>query len=283
MNFDDMMRAEIWLHERLNRRPNIETLARRLGYSASQVRRNFKACFGLSPGAYRDRLRLERAAMLLGLTEKSIALIARECGYRNHSAFSRAFQRRFHDRPRTYRESFRRQIAKRFNAAPRHYDFELKHRDPCHALLARHYGHDCVSGPMYGWQRDSQHPFVQQRKRAHKPIWLIHDHGDITYAHRRRADCGWLIDAKTADELVPPSPFRIVELPAIRYASVQLDNVRELGEALTFLQARGLPDAGESLSGAAITLTWLRSEPGDCKGSLIEVGLPLLDPCADRQ
>ncbi|WP_235014754.1 helix-turn-helix domain-containing protein [Billgrantia desiderata] len=131
------MRAEIWLQDHLESQQGIEDLASRLGYSTSQVRRRFKQCFGLSPSAYRDSLRLEKAARLLALTPLSIRTIASQCGYQNHSAFSRAFQRYHNQTPRQYRQALRLKL--RHNPfcneggrkPPR---FEIHHSEVCHAL-----------------------------------------------------------------------------------------------------------------------------------------------------
>ncbi|WLI73698.1 helix-turn-helix domain-containing protein [Halomonas alkalicola] len=101
--FNEMMRAEIWLQETLASGESLEELAARLGYSSSQVRRRFRQCFGLSPSAYRESLRLEKAARLLTFTPRGVREIAGRCGYTNHSAFSRAFQRRYRQTPREFR------------------------------------------------------------------------------------------------------------------------------------------------------------------------------------
>ncbi|WP_235272561.1 helix-turn-helix transcriptional regulator [Halomonas sp. KO116] len=73
------------------------------GYSSSQVRRQFRQSFQITPSAYRKKRRLERAAVLLALTPLNIAQIAICCGYHNHSSFSRAFQHRYQLRPRNFR------------------------------------------------------------------------------------------------------------------------------------------------------------------------------------
>ena len=83
--FNEMMRAEIWLQETLASGESLEELAARLGYSSSQVRRRFRQCFGLSPSAYRESLRLEKAARLLTFTPRGVREIAGRCGYTNHS------------------------------------------------------------------------------------------------------------------------------------------------------------------------------------------------------
>nr|WP_297458671.1 AraC family transcriptional regulator [uncultured Halomonas sp.] len=275
MNDDDMTRAEIWLHDRLKQHPNIESLAMRLGYSVSQVRRNFKNRFGLTPGAYRDRLKLERAALLLGTTEYHVSWIAKECGYYNHSAFSRAFQHLFHCNPRVYRESFRRRQFERYNLNPFPFRFTIKHLAPRYALLARRYGYQDESLAIIDWQHYARLLLLEQRGLAGKPFWVIQDHPDITAKHRIRVDYGLLIDATTADELAPPLPFRIVKLPACRNVCLKIGSLCELDSAYLFLQAQGLPIAGESPDGSPGTLTWLEGEPGENTKGRIEVSLPV--------
>lgn len=103
--FNAMTRAEIWLQDTLDKPLGIEDLANHLGYSSSQVRRQFRLSFHVSPSAYREQRRLECAGVLLALTPLNIAQIALRCGYLNHSSFSRAFQRRYELTPRDFRQA----------------------------------------------------------------------------------------------------------------------------------------------------------------------------------
>ncbi len=114
--FNAMVRAEIWLQETLDKPLGIDALAEHLGYSPSQVRRQFRQCFHTSPNAYREKRRLERATVLLAFTQKNIAQIALYCGYSNHSSFSRAFQRQHGVSPRTFRQALRRNLSQELYA-----------------------------------------------------------------------------------------------------------------------------------------------------------------------
>lgn len=159
--FNEMMRAEIWLQDHLDSQQGIEDLASRLGYSTSQVRRRFKQCFGLSPSAYRDSLRLEKAARLLTLTPLSIRTIAGQCGYQNHSAFSRAFQRYHNQTPRQYRQALRlilhhNPVYKEGARKPP--TFEIRHADMRHALVTRLYRqpHSAALGMLKTWRQHAK-------------------------------------------------------------------------------------------------------------------------------
>lgn len=71
----------------------IGPVARRLGLSPAQFRRRFRAATGESPVGFRLRLRLERAAELLG--RHSVKEVASALGYPDPFALSRQFSARF--------------------------------------------------------------------------------------------------------------------------------------------------------------------------------------------
>jgi PAS domain S-box-containing protein len=87
--------AEIALHIRQHYRDNIsmDELARNAGLSLSRVERLFQRVFHYSP---RQLLLQSRLAAAMALIESGsnmgIAQIAYECGYTDHSAFSRQFK-----------------------------------------------------------------------------------------------------------------------------------------------------------------------------------------------
>lgn len=78
-------------------------LARRIGLGASQLRRLFAARYGISPGAWLMRLRLERARDLLATTDLAVGEVAHACGYEDPFWFSRAFRREVGISPQAWR------------------------------------------------------------------------------------------------------------------------------------------------------------------------------------
>jgi AraC family transcriptional regulator, arabinose operon regulatory protein len=92
---------------RLSRHPagvlDTVALARRVGLGASQLRRLFVARYGLSPGAWLMRLRLERARDLLTTTDLPVGAVAQACGYADPFWFSRAFRREVGISPQAWR------------------------------------------------------------------------------------------------------------------------------------------------------------------------------------
>jgi len=81
----------------------LEGLARVAGVTLSHFSRSFTATVGESPRAYVERLRLERAAVLLIVRAASVLEIALDSGFQSHETFTRAFSRRFGVAPSRWR------------------------------------------------------------------------------------------------------------------------------------------------------------------------------------
>jgi transcriptional regulator GlxA family with amidase domain len=82
---------------------SIAHLAMHVSLSPAHLQRLFKRQTGLQLGGLVAERRLQKAAELLIRTNLSIKEIAHAVGYRHHSSFVRAFQRRFSQAPKHYR------------------------------------------------------------------------------------------------------------------------------------------------------------------------------------
>ncbi len=78
---------------------SLEALGGKAGLSPFHLQKVFRAVVGETPKAYASRLRLERAAFYLLVTDCNLLEIALESGYRSHETFLRAFRRHFGRRP----------------------------------------------------------------------------------------------------------------------------------------------------------------------------------------
>ena len=67
-------------------------LARRAKLAPSKLARLLRRFFDLTPSQFITRTRLEVASRLLRESDRSVADIAQECGFYDHSGFSRAFR-----------------------------------------------------------------------------------------------------------------------------------------------------------------------------------------------
>jgi AraC family transcriptional regulator len=84
---------------------DLDSLAAEGGYSRYHFHRLFRGAVGETPRAYIERLRLEKAAYKLWVTDDSILDIALSVGFRSHEAFCRAFRRYFSTTPTELREA----------------------------------------------------------------------------------------------------------------------------------------------------------------------------------
>jgi len=76
-----------------------------IGYEA--FRKRFRAQFGVGPGSYRQRLRMDWARSLLAGTDKRVGEIAEVLGYGDGYAFSKQFRRACGVAPSAYRDAQR--------------------------------------------------------------------------------------------------------------------------------------------------------------------------------
>jgi transcriptional regulator GlxA family with amidase domain len=96
----DLMQAE------LAKRWTVTALARKVGLSRPVFARRFVQHTGLSPRRYLTRLRMERAAALLGeCSAASLRALAAQVGYSSEFAFNRAFRRHHQIPPGSYRRA----------------------------------------------------------------------------------------------------------------------------------------------------------------------------------
>ncbi len=90
---DARIRRAMLLIERNIENPiSCEFIARQSHLSVRQLERLFKSEVGISPIAYAERLRMERAQELLSNSREPLHQIAIRCGYKNHSHFSMRFK-----------------------------------------------------------------------------------------------------------------------------------------------------------------------------------------------
>jgi AraC-like DNA-binding protein len=82
---------------------SIRELALKVSLSPAYLQRLFKQQTGAQLGSLVAERRLQKAAQLLTMSNLSIKEIAHAVGYRHHSSFVRAFQRRFARAPKHFR------------------------------------------------------------------------------------------------------------------------------------------------------------------------------------
>jgi AraC-like DNA-binding protein len=105
-----LYRAVQRIHQEFFEELSVRDLARLAALSQSQFERRFKKVLGVSPKEYLIRVRIRAACRRLEQTNWTIARVASECGFYDHSHFSHAFRRAMGVSPSAYRENHGRRI-----------------------------------------------------------------------------------------------------------------------------------------------------------------------------
>lgn len=104
---EPLRELQAWIADNLAANLSVEALAARAHMSPRNFARAFKRETGLTPGAYVERARVERAQQALESSEAPVDVIARRCGFGTAATMRRAFQRRLGVSPVEYRNRFR--------------------------------------------------------------------------------------------------------------------------------------------------------------------------------
>jgi AraC-like DNA-binding protein len=89
--------------------PSVQSILENLGYSYAHVCRLFRQAYGISPIAYINALRIERAKILMRDTQLKIGEIAERTGFETSYYFSRTFRKQTGQSPRRYMENARKE------------------------------------------------------------------------------------------------------------------------------------------------------------------------------
>jgi AraC family transcriptional regulator len=99
----DVLPMLVEVKDNLDREASLASLAREYGCSPFQFHRLFSRAVGETPKQHVQRLRLERAAYKLAITDDSIVDVGLSVGFCSHETFTRAFRRRFGMTPSAWR------------------------------------------------------------------------------------------------------------------------------------------------------------------------------------
>ena len=96
-----------YLTQNLSEKIEIEDIAKVARISTTECLRCFNKTVGMPPIQYLKRLRIQKAALLLGSSDDKVIDIALSCGFSDMSYFSRAFKESRGMTPKEYRKSVR--------------------------------------------------------------------------------------------------------------------------------------------------------------------------------
>lgn len=96
-----------WIRDHLTDDLSVPALAQHVNLSERQFTRVFKAEVGTTAGAHVEGVRLDAACRLLETTNRTVAQVAKACGFGTPESMNRAFQRRLGTTPGAHRQHFR--------------------------------------------------------------------------------------------------------------------------------------------------------------------------------
>lgn len=102
---------QAWIPDHLDEDLSVPALARRAGMSDRNFARAFRRETGVTPGAYVEAARVERARIALETGDLPVETVAERSGFGTVETMRRAFRRRVGVSPANYRTRFRRQAA----------------------------------------------------------------------------------------------------------------------------------------------------------------------------
>ncbi len=105
---DKIATLQEWLERNYRKQVKIDSLARQAAMSRRTFERRFKAATGESPLQYLQRIRIDKAKMLLEKGDESFDRITDMVGYGDSSSFRKVFQKFTSMQPGAYRRKFRR-------------------------------------------------------------------------------------------------------------------------------------------------------------------------------
>lgn len=178
----------------LAQRITLDEIAQYACLSKYHFHRIFKSMIGDTTKAYLTRLRLEKAALMLKNTPKTVNQIAFDCGYTSPETFMRAFKSFFATTPTLFRQHSQQEVAQK-QALYQQTSFETLHIAPptiveipsLHLAYIRQFGNydqiDQSFQRLFSWAN-------QQLNIEASPAMLgiVHDHIDLTEEANLRFD-----------------------------------------------------------------------------------------------
>ena len=200
MSIEGLTPLLIDIQQNLDGDLNLEYLAAAYGCSTYHFQRVFKELVGETPKRYVQRLRMEKAAYKLWITQQTVIDVGLGVGFKNHETFTRAFRRFYGTSPRDFRSDGRvrkrehlkaQQSWKPEGCVLSHVRFELLR--PMWLLTFRHLG-DYFEIPEAFSEADTLwRPLMDWAKRhriGYQPVAMaiFHDNPWLTPKNAQRTD-----------------------------------------------------------------------------------------------
>lgn len=239
-SIQDLLPLLLEVQRNLHLNLNLDALARKYGHSPFHFHRLFTSVVGETPKKYVQRLRLEKAAYKLHVTDETLLDIALSVGFANHETFTRAFKRFFGELPNRRRELSRIALRERgeLSRSFRGNDcllsevrFEslrsmtllcIRHLGDYHKIPDALSDEDRLWNPLIEWALKNNVP------HSPIPIGIYYDNPDLTPKKSQRCDaCIPIEKAVTATR----------QMRCIEFAGGKYGVIEHIGPYATLAQA----------------------------------------------
>jgi AraC family transcriptional regulator len=216
---------------------SLDLLAERAGVSPFHFHRVFASVVGEAPAGYMRRLRLERAAIRLKYTQRSVTEIAFDAGYETHESFTRAFKARFGHAPRRFRAE--EACSDRAPEDP----IRIVRLPPRRIACLRHIGPYEEVGQAFNRVLEWAGPRgLLEDPRIVAVYW---DHQAITPPARTRCDVGFFVDESVEVRRPDHEGIEVRELPGGDHAVMSCEgSTLERRRQYDHLYGQWLPERG---------------------------------------
>jgi AraC family transcriptional regulator len=251
----------VHIQQHLDEPPSLEELARLAGLSVFHFHHVFTGMLDESLGNHMRRLRLERAASRLKLTQLPVVEIAFEAGYQTHEAFSRAFRKSFGISPLGFRRQngLKTQLQSPSGVHYRHHrplaifrpvgiggkmvNVEIKTLEPTRVAFMRHLGPYDEVGQT--WEKLMMQLGKEGRLGAGTEfIGICHDDPAVTPPAKIRYDACITVDA----DFRASGPIGLQVVPGGEYARLtHFGPYETLNDSYAKLLGQWVPRSGRRL------------------------------------
>jgi AraC family transcriptional regulator len=186
-----VLRALVEIERDPGRAPELDALAREACLSPFHFHRVFSAVVGEAPAEYARRLRLERAAHDLSVSEDAVSAIARRAGYARQESFTRAFQARYGATPSAFRAAQKGRWAATPKAPGESRTARVEEVPPLRVAFIRHVGPYEQAPAQFDRLAQWAGARAKRRRQSQEPLFLgiAHDNPALTPASLLRFDC----------------------------------------------------------------------------------------------
>lgn len=107
--YSHMNKVILYIQDHFDEQIEIATLAEMVNLSISQFERNFKKLFNMTPLKFINKVRIDNACEMLINTHATLSEIALDCGFYDHSYFTKIFKNQMSMTPIQYRKQYFRE------------------------------------------------------------------------------------------------------------------------------------------------------------------------------